>query len=151
MFWLVAGTEEFSSPSRLCRCLCISYHKRIPTHLMISRPSAATRYCTIHRHASLLLESSISTVAIHSSVSTLAKAHKQIYLVIMQECFTVAENISRVYLFLPTSISSIVHSIDRKNFMHSMLAALCRQRKVVIKVDRSIWDDTTMQNLYTRQ
>ncbi len=41
------------------------------THLVISRPSGPTRYCTIHWHASLLLDSNTSTVAIHSSVSTL--------------------------------------------------------------------------------
>lgn len=40
-------------------------------HLVISRPSCPTRYCTIHWHASRLLDSNTSTVAIHSSVSTL--------------------------------------------------------------------------------
>ena len=41
------------------------------THLEISRPSGPTRYCTIQPHATLLLDSSTSTVVIHSSVSTL--------------------------------------------------------------------------------
>lgn len=41
------------------------------TNLVISRPSGETRYCTIHWHASELLDSNTSTVAIHSSVSTL--------------------------------------------------------------------------------
>lgn len=49
------------------------------TNLTISRPSGPTRYCTIHWHASLLLDSNTSTVAIHSSVSTLQETHKNRY------------------------------------------------------------------------
>lgn len=64
---------------------------------MISRPSAATRYCTIHRHASLLFDSNISTVAIHSSVSTLAGKHTQtlitqnnVFLRLVMKCYEAA-------------------------------------------------------------
>lgn len=49
-------------------------------HLMISRPSGDTRYWTIHLHASLLLDNKTSTVAIHSSVSTLREKTAEFYI-----------------------------------------------------------------------
>lgn len=45
--------------------------RQMSPDLVISRPSGPTRYCTIHWHASQLFDSNTSTVAIHSSVSTL--------------------------------------------------------------------------------
>jgi len=49
-------------------------------HLMISRPSGDTRYWTIHLQPSLLLDNKTSTVAIHSSVSTLREKMAELHI-----------------------------------------------------------------------
>ena len=68
------GSRTFSWLLSLIRSLI---SREYFTDLVISRPSGPTRYCTIHWHASLLLDSNTSTVAIHSSVSTLQEIQEQ--------------------------------------------------------------------------
>lgn len=70
-------TAAFSTANRTLRMFSLlDKATPPPTYLLISRPSGLTRYCTIHWQVSLLLDRSTSTVAIHSSVSTLKVTHR---------------------------------------------------------------------------